>query len=113
MWKICIEEPFMNCEKIYPIQQKKVKQLLDIIAKNEYVNKIIIFGSSVTDRCHIGSDIDIYVELDKEVKGLIDDAVYFVYDLWTNFMVDNRLLNEIERKGVIVYDRDFINKSKT
>lgn len=28
MWKICVEEPFMNCQKIYPIQQKKVKSLL-------------------------------------------------------------------------------------
>lgn len=25
-WRVCIQDPFENCEKIYPIQQKKVKQ---------------------------------------------------------------------------------------
>ena len=53
MWKICIPEPFMNCEKIYPIQQKKVKRLIDILSNNSNVKKIIIFGSSVSDRYHI------------------------------------------------------------
>ena len=103
MWKICIAEPFMNCEKIYPIQQKKVKRLIDILSNNSNVKKIIIFGSSVSDRCHIDSDIDIFIELEKEERRLIKRYIDFRFDLWTNFDVDDRLLNEIMKDGVLVW----------
>ena len=106
-WRICIKDAFNHCENIYPIQQKKVKTLLDEIKNNQYVKKIVIFGSSVTPACHIGSDVDVYVELDKNIskKDLISDSLNFVYDLWTNYMVDERLLNEINEKGLVVYER--------
>lgn len=104
-WKICIDRPFMNTNKVYPIQQKKVRELIDDITNNSKVNRIIIFGSSVNDNCHIGSDVDIYVETNEE-KKLINKQFDFEYDLWTNNTVDIRLKNEIDRKGVIVYERD-------
>lgn len=104
-WMICIDNPFMNTNKIYPIQQKKVKKLIDDISTNNKINKIIIFGSSVTDKCHIGSDIDIYVDTDsKNVK--MNELYDFEYDLWTNHSVDERLKKEINSKGVIVYERN-------
>ena len=41
MYKICIEEPFQNCELIFPTQQKKIQILLDnldydIVKKSDY-----------------------------------------------------------------------------
>lgn len=104
-WKICINNPFNNCEKIYPIQQKKVKKLIDDISVDKNITKIIIFGSSVTDRCNIGSDVDIYVE-SKKNKIKLKNVYDFEYDLWTNNTVDKRLFDEINKKGVIVYERD-------
>lgn len=101
-YKICIQKPFKNCQKIYPIQQKKVRALLDELEQNKNVNKVIIFGSSVTNRCHIGSDIDIYVDLNKNSNPLTRQYD-FEYDLWNNFTVDERLKNEINKKGVVVY----------
>lgn len=92
----------MNCEKVYPIQQKKVKCLIDILSNNSNIKKIIVFGSSVTDRCHIDSDVDIFIELEKEERRLIKKYINFKFDLWTNFDVDNRLLNEIMKNGVLV-----------
>ena len=102
-WMICIDNPFLNVEKIYPIQQKKVKELIEDISLNNKIKKIIIFGSSVTDKCHIGSDVDIYVESEQE-KIKTEKQHNFEYDLWTNKTADERLKKEINKKGVIVYE---------
>lgn len=103
-WKIVINNPFKNCSLIYPIQQRKVNELIQYFKQDKNVKKIIIFGSSITNKCHVGSDVDIYVEL-AEDKAIIKDKYFdFVFDLWTNFAVDERLKNEILKKGVIVYE---------
>ena len=103
-YKIVIKQPFKNCEYIYPIQQRKIKELVEYLKINKNVKSIIIFGSSVNDKCHIGSDVDIYVILEKEEK-IIDKYFNFVFDLWTNFTADERLKEEIKKKGVIVYEQ--------
>ena len=103
-YKIVINNPFKNCEYIYPIQQTKVKELVEYLKKNKNVKSIVIFGSSVNGNCHIGSDVDIYVILEKEEK-IIDKYFNFVFDLWTNFSVDEHLKEEINKKGVIVYEQ--------
>lgn len=104
-WKIVIKNPFKNCSFIYPIQQKKVNELIEYLKQDENVKSIIIFGSSVTSKCHVGSDVDIYVELYENKPPIKDKYFNFVFDLWTNFMVDERLKNEILTKGVVVYER--------
>lgn len=102
-YKICIDRPFINCEKIYPIQQQKVRELLDCI-DYENVSSVIIFGSSVNNKCHVDSDLDVYMELKTE-KYPIVSALHFAYDLWTNYSVDEHLLKEIHKEGVFVYGR--------
>lgn len=104
MYRVCIKEPFMNCEKIFPIQQRKVKDFIEHATEKNFVNKIIIFGSSVLDRCHVGSDVDIYCELSRDDK-VVTKYMGFVFDLWTNYTVDEDLMNEINKKGVVVYER--------
>lgn len=94
---------FLNIEKIHPIQQENVEKILDELKKYDCVSKVIIFGSSVTPRCTYYSDLDIYVELDKEVNVKtfnIDTPV----DFWTNFSVEKPMLEEIKNKGVVVYE---------
>lgn len=103
-FKVVIKEPFKNCEYIYPIQQRKVKEFIDYLKQNKNVKSIIIFGSSVTTACHIGSDVDVYVTLSKEEK-IINKYFDFVYDLWTNYSVDENLRSEIVKKGVVVYEQ--------
>ena len=61
--KDCIPVPFLNCEKIYLLQQKKLAQIISILKDNTSVDKIIIFGSSTINRCHINSDVDVFVNL--------------------------------------------------
>lgn len=77
---------------------------MNYLKDNNNVKSIKIFGSSVTDNCHVGSDVDIYVELERDEK-VIKRYFAFVFDLWTNFTVDERLKNEIDKKGVIVYEQ--------
>lgn len=103
-FKVCIPNYFMNCEYIHPLQQRKVAELIDYLSKDDNVNKIIIFGSSVTDKCHNYSDVDFYLDL-KEDKRVISKAFDFVFDKLTNFIVDDRLMKEINNKGVVVYER--------
>ena len=104
-WKICIAEPFPNCEKIHPLQQKKVRRIIDAVSQDPRVKEILIFGSSVTSRCHIGSDVDVYMTVTEDINPLSRSglSVDYSYDLFTNYMVDERLLVEIRKKGVRVY----------
>lgn len=103
-WKVCIDRPFPNCERIYPIQQRKVRALLVDLIQNESVQRVVVFGSSTTERCHQGSDVDLYVELTSENAPSLHPHD-FPFDLWTNHMVDERLRDEIERTGVTVHER--------
>lgn len=109
MWKTFISTPFQNCNKIHPLQQKKVRALLDAMEMS-HVEKVEVFGSSVSNRCHVGSDVDIYVTLDNKTDGrqksLIKKYVPYVYDVWTNDTVDERLLSEIKKNSVTVYQKE-------
>ena len=104
-WKICIDNPFRNCEHIYPIQQHKVREVIDAVSNDCNVKKIVIFGSSTGPACHTGSDVDIYFEVTEDVNPLncCGFMAGWKYDAFTNFMVDSRLLKEITKKGVTVY----------
>ena len=103
-WKVCIDEPFTNCERIYPLQQRKVRALLDELEGDLCVKSVTVFGSSVTDRCHIGSDVDLFAELTCD-KTALSRSYDFEYDFWSNYTADERLRREIERNGVVVYAR--------
>ncbi|MCD8326739.1 MAG: nucleotidyltransferase domain-containing protein [Lachnospiraceae bacterium] len=108
-WKVYNDCEFLNCNKIFPFQQKKVEALVGDLSRDDNVEKIVIFGSSVTNQCHAGSDVDLYVQL-KEDKKLKLSSYYFTYDLWTNFNVDARMMSEIEKKGVTVYERNIASQ---
>ena len=106
MFKICVSKPFKNCERIYPIQQKKILELLSALDVDNVLS-VTIFGSSVTDKCHGGSDLDIYIEM-KNNSYPIKTYLDYKYDLWTNYSVDDGLLSEIKKKGVCVYERESV-----
>lgn len=109
-WKILVKTPFMNCEKVHPLQQKKVDFILSQLKNDESIEKVILFGSSITHRCHVGSDIDLYIEKTSESKILLDKKEYLI-DIWTNFTVDKRLKEEIYRTGIVIYEKDILNNS--
>lgn len=76
---------------------------------NKNINKIVIFGSSVTNRCRTGSDLDFYVDMSEQVDlNKLLPSILSNYHYWNNYTVDKRLLSEIEKKGVIVYERELL-----
>ena len=70
------------------------------------IKKIVIFGSSVTSACNPWSDIDVYFEMEHDVnKFPVAKNAENAFDKWSNFTVSEELLNEINEKGVVVYER--------
>lgn len=106
MWKVCVKEEdrFENVEMIFPTQQRDVSVLVQKFSCIQAVQKIIIFGSSVTSACNPWSDLDVFVVLSEEIT-LHKPKLTTSVDLWTNYDVDDRLLHEITEKGVTVFER--------
>jgi len=42
--KICIDNPFMNCEKIYSLQQKSVQKMVDSFKNNNNIKKSLFLA---------------------------------------------------------------------
>lgn len=95
---------FLNNNKIHPLQQNNVEQIIEELKKYVEVKKIIVFGSSTKETCNYESDVDIYAELDKDIN-VKTYSVDVPVDFWTNFNVDPRMKEEIMKEGVVVYDR--------
>lgn len=104
VWRVCIDRPFDQCHRVYPTQQRKVRELIDDIACDDAAQSITVFGSSVTERCHRGSDVDVYVEMTED-RSPVSAPHDFPFDLWTNYTADDRLKAEIARTGVTVYGK--------
>lgn len=61
---IVVKTDCKNIHRIYPLKQKIAAQLYKIGEEYKEIKRIYIFGSSVTNRCHIDSDIDICIDAD-------------------------------------------------
>lgn len=113
-FKVVIESPFLNADKINSFQQPLVKKIVDYLSKIKEVSKIIVFGSSIThDFDPEYSDLDFYVELDKEDAINYRDFYHCIKfphscDYFDNFKLNKEsdfYKKEILEKGVVVYER--------
>jgi predicted nucleotidyltransferase len=52
----------MNLDRIHPIKRDLVAAILSQINGNRYLDKIIIFGSSIRNDCSENSDLDIAIK---------------------------------------------------
>ncbi len=105
MW-LAMTKPFKNINFIFPTKQPDVIKMIDVCQKDNNIKKIVIFGSSTTSLCNPWSDIDIYFEFKKEPNSYPSiKSKTAVFDKCDNFNVDDALLEEINKKGVIVYEQ--------
>ncbi len=105
MWKI-VSEPFKNAQYIFPTKQRDVFHMIGQCKKDPNVKKAVIFGSSVTASCNPWSDVDVYFELNEDTGKLpVCAPAKSAFDKWSNFSVSKELLEEINEKGVTVYER--------
>ncbi|MCD8217834.1 MAG: nucleotidyltransferase domain-containing protein [Clostridiales bacterium] len=98
---------FTDANRIHPLMQKRVDTLIDALVRDANVRKAVLFGSSLEFRCDSRSDIDLYVEkYDKEKNLEILPELDCEVDVITNLSPESRLYQEIERTGLLLFERN-------
>ncbi|MBM6683395.1 nucleotidyltransferase family protein [Collinsella intestinalis] len=97
----------------------QLSSIREVCCKHPYVRELYLFGSRARGDCRASSDYDFYARFDEELMErrsdhlkLIDDLISVLRqrvdlicgEVWT--ARDEGLKREIERDGVLVYDRD-------
>ena len=108
MWDFPMMEgvSFQNANRVHPLMQARIEKLLQSMLKDKNVRKLVLFGSSLEFRCNSNSDIDIYIEKkdrDKKLEHFPD--LDCEVDIVTNLSPDSKLYFEIDKKGLILFER--------
>lgn len=100
-------------EKIYSIEEIKI--ILNDILKNFDVKKAILFGSYAKNKPTPKSDIDLVIDSEGKLLniyfyGLLEDLVNKLQknvDLFeiSEIQKGSRIENDIQREGVVVYEK--------
>lgn len=108
---IVVKTDCKNIYRVYPLKQRVVAQLYHIGKEYSEIKRIYIFGSSVTSRCHIDSDIDICVDADVsdgmkifEIQSKIGEACGWNCDIIMYSNLGDRLKETIHKEGVVIYE---------
>ena len=99
----------------YSFTDPKENELLVIPegdAKYNFVKRLIIFGSAVTKECSEDSDVDICIDIIGDTKGLhtyqmnvdLSKACNHNLDILTYNKLQGKIKDEVEKKGVVVYE---------
>ena len=107
---IVVSDDYIDMSKIYPTKQKAVKNIVDQLRSEVSLDKLILFGSSITMRCHKDSDLDFCVglkqstvEIKNEISEKIQEACNWSADiLWLDrISAEDRIYHDI-MKGVVL-----------
>lgn len=96
---------------VFPTKQRDVQEAICLAKADDRIARLILFGSSVTLRCGINSDIDLAVDapdVDEDTFLKIAHGFYRSIKSEVDVVHYNRirsalLKEEIDRKGVCVY----------
>lgn len=120
-WKfnqIVQKDAFLNVNRIHPIKQKAVKEIVAAAAKDREVNRIIIFGSSIRYDCDMTSDLDICIDwkdkcyddagvlmpFTKNMRREISSVTKGRADVVNYGYLSDTVIEDAVKKGVIVYE---------
>jgi predicted nucleotidyltransferase len=89
---------------IHPLKQLDLYYILEAWKDDDNINRVVVFGSSVSDRCHSGSDIDLYLELKDNEKPpkLPYDKIISDVDMIINVKQTDSIWKAIDRDGIVV-----------
>lgn len=97
---------------IFPSKQRAVLKTIEIAEADDRIDRVIVFGSAVTMKCGVGSDVDIAIDAhDIDDDGFAKLAGKFYREVPSEIDVVNynnihsNLLKENISKGVCVYAR--------
>ena len=95
----------------YPIQQRDILKILDILKSKQ--TSAYIFGSSITDKCRVNSDIDICIVSDSDTEyydifRLLTKEINTNIDIinWNN--IENESLMDEIKKGIYIKRGDVV-----
>lgn len=109
---------FKNVNRIHPIMQKSVKEIVEAARKDKEVERLIIFGSSIRYDCDITSDLDICIDWKndcydedgvlKPFTGNMRRAISRITkgkaDVVNYDYLDGTVVKDAVREGVVVYE---------
>lgn len=98
---------FLNANRIHPLKQREINEIVKGIQHDSHVVGLIIFGSATEFRCNSRSDIDMFVVRDDGRAELDVDIFDFPseQDIFFNKNVGERLRKIVWEHGVLVYER--------
>lgn len=112
VFPIVVQTDCKNIYRVYPLKQKIAAKLYNIGKQYPEIRRIYIFGSSVTDKCNIHSDIDICIDADVSdglqiynIQKNMGDACDWNCDIVMYNSLGTRLKNTIQKEGVVIYEQ--------
>jgi predicted nucleotidyltransferase len=100
----------------YGLENKVLKMIINCIAKYSEVEDLILFGSRAYGNYKIGSDIDLAIKGKIEfpvflkIKSELEDLnlIYFIDLINYDDINNDKLIEEIDKKGVLLYSNESI-----
>lgn len=109
---------FRNVNRIHPIKQNIVKDIVAVARNDQKVKKIIIFGSSTRYDCDITSDLDICVDWEEDcydadgvlmpftsnMRKAISSITKGKADVVNYGYLEGTVVEDAVKEGVVVYE---------
>lgn len=100
-----------NINRIYPIKQRQVAAIYDRARDFDIIRKIIIFGSSVTAKCNIDSDLDMCIDADisdglkvYDMQKAMGEICNWNCDILMYANIGEALRETVQKEGVVIYE---------
>ena len=100
-----------NINRVYPLKQKQVAEIYLRARNFDIIRKIIVFGSSVTPKCTIRSDLDLCVDADVsdgmkvyEMQKVFGEVCDWNCDIVMYSNMGNSLRDTVQKEGVVIYE---------
>ena len=107
---IIAETDYFDISRVYPLKQRAILAIYQVLKKDDRIDSAILFGSSINIRCGRHSDIDLAISLKKnfistdaknEVSECIQEACGYNADiLWLDRIDKGSQIDQNIRKGV-------------
>ena len=109
---VVVETDCKNIHRIYPLKQRTVAKLYEIASNYQVIRKIYVFGSSVTGKCNIDSDLDICIDADTSdgmkiyhMQKEVGDICDWNCDIVMYCNIGERLKRMVQEEGVVIYEQ--------
>jgi len=118
--KVVEDDSFLNVNRIHPIKQSIVRDIVTAAKTDVAVKRLIIFGSSIRYDCDITSDLDICIDwysdcydndgvllpFTKNMRKVISNETKGRADVLNYGYLDNTLVKGAVEEGVVVYEHN-------